>query len=663
MRNTPRAARLLFTLGACGALAGVTACQEKKAEAAQIQTVPVSRQSVVVDVEATGVIQPIGAVDVRSKTSGQIVEMKVQTGSQVKSGDLLVRIDPRDAQNRYNQAKAALAAARAQESVTKAQYERNSSLSKQGVITAPELESSRIAYANAQSQIASAETQLELAQIAMEDVTIQAPGAGTVISTNVVPGQVIASSTNSPSGGTILMTLANLASVYDSTLVNESDIGKVKPGQTATITVDAYPGRQFHGVVEKIEPRATVQQSVTMFPVKIRIDNLDGALMPGMNSDVSVLVDNRQDVLAVPVDAVRPAREATTAAQALGLDTNAVKAAMQSQMAGGRGGAAGGDTGAGVAVTRDGAPGGAVPNGQAPNGQAPNGRAPNGRAPNGAAAGVPNGQPGQPGGQGGRGQGAQGGQGGPGGGFGGPPPSPAQCDSVNKAFAAHPKQRARLDSLQQAMRSGAVDFQSARETMRALYDSIGVDARVARGCRGGGQGSQGPGGGGRGQGGAGGAAGAAGAAGQGGGFGGGSIGGAGGHGEGPDLRAAPRAARPEQLRRRRDRLRAPRGGARGARVGRGAGAEPAEPPEPAARQWAARDGRRAGRRRARWRRPRRRRRSPRRRRRWPARWLRPNGRLGRCPSEKSFASPSRRCASTRCGRSSRCWGSSSASAR
>jgi HlyD family secretion protein len=486
--------RALCAVGTLGALSGLTACSDKKAEAAPVQTVPVQRQSVVVDVEATGVIQPIGAVDVRSKASGQIVAMPVQTGSQVKSGDLLVRIDPRDPQQRYDQARAALAAARAQLAVTKAQYERNTSLSKQGVITAPELETARVAYANAQSQVVAAETQVQLAQIALEDVTITAPSAGTVISANVSPGQVIASSTNSPSGGTILLTLANLSTVYDSTLVNESDIGKVKPGQTATITVDAYPSRTFHGVVEKIEPRATVQQSVTMFPVKIRIDNMDGALMPGMNSDVSILVDNRQDVLAVPVDAVRPTRDATTAAAALGLDTNSVKSAVQSQMTGGRGAPGGGDTGRGVPVTTDGA------SRRGANGAANGGATPNGATPNGAP---------RAGGQAGQGGGGQGGN------FGGPPPSAAQCDSVNKAYAAHPKQRARLDSLMQQMRSGALDFQSARETMRALYDSMGVDARVARGCRAAsGQGGQG------GPNGAGGFGGGAGGAGGAGGFGG-----------------------------------------------------------------------------------------------------------------------------------------------
>src|SRR5437868_2165220 len=130
--------RAAFAIVALGGLSVLAACSEKKAEAATIQTVPVQRQGVVVDVEATGVIQPIGAVDVRSKASGQIVAMPIQTGAQVKAGDLLVRIDPRDPQQRSDQARAALAAARAQEAVTKTQYDRNSSPAKQGVITAPE---------------------------------------------------------------------------------------------------------------------------------------------------------------------------------------------------------------------------------------------------------------------------------------------------------------------------------------------------------------------------------------------------------------------------------------------------------------------------------------------------------------------------------------------
>jgi HlyD family secretion protein len=125
--------------------------------------------------------------------------------------------------------------------------------------------------------------------------------------------------------------------------VNESDIGKVRAGQQVRVTVDAYPGRTFRGTVEKVEPRATVQQSVTFFPVLVRLDNEDRALMPGMNTDVSILVDQREGVLAVPLDAVRSVRDAGTAAAALGLDPQAVRQQLQAQRGagGGRGDAAG----------------------------------------------------------------------------------------------------------------------------------------------------------------------------------------------------------------------------------------------------------------------------------------------------------------------------------
>jgi len=213
--------------------------------------------------------------------------------------------------------------------VAKTQADRNYTLLAKGVVTAPEVEQARLTLANAQAQLAAARTNLELATIALEDVTIRAPSDGIVIARNVSPGQVIASATNSPSGGTILMSLADLTAVYDSVLVNESDIGRIRPGQGVAVTADAYPGRTFRGTVTKVEPNATVQQSVTFFPVKIRLENTDGALMPGMNTDVSVLVAQEDDVLVVPVDAVRTTREAPTVAVALGLDPEAVRSLAQ----------------------------------------------------------------------------------------------------------------------------------------------------------------------------------------------------------------------------------------------------------------------------------------------------------------------------------------------
>jgi HlyD family secretion protein len=305
----------------------------------------------VVDVEATGIIQPINTVEIRSKASGQIMEMPVQTGSQVKPGDLLVQIDPRDVKNRYDQAVASLNAATAAFNVDSLQLLRQKSLFEGGVITRPELESAQLAYANAKSQLTNATTNKAIAEINLEDATVRAPVAGTIIQKNASLGQVITSSTSSFGGGTVLLLMANLGKVIDSTLVGEIDIGRVQPGQTATVTVDAYPNRTFTGTVQKIAPQATVVQSVTMFPVLIALDNADGALMPGMNSDVSVLVERQENVLAVPNDAVRSPRDAMAAATALGLDPATVRSALSSQMGRGRGGRPGRGRGAGAART------------------------------------------------------------------------------------------------------------------------------------------------------------------------------------------------------------------------------------------------------------------------------------------------------------------------
>ena len=323
----------------------LAACGSKEKNAAPlVQTATVTRQDIVVDVEATGIIAPVNAVEVRSKASGQIIKLPVELGSRVKPGDLLAQIDPRDAQNRYDQAVASREAAEANLEVTKAQFDRATQLATGGVITAPELENAKLAYANAKSQLATARTNLDIAKVALEDVTIRAPVAGVVIQKLVSVGQVISSSTNSPSGGTILLQMADLSHVRDSTLVGESDIGRVRSGLTASVRVDAYPNRIFHGTVDKIAPQATVEQSVTMFPVLINIDNQDGALMPGMNSDVSVLVSRAEGALAVPNDAIRTMRDAEAAAMALGVDPDEARKELESQM-GPAGSSAGGARG------------------------------------------------------------------------------------------------------------------------------------------------------------------------------------------------------------------------------------------------------------------------------------------------------------------------------
>ena len=298
-----------------------------------VTTVAVDRRTIVVDAQATGAVEPINVIEVKSKASGQITRMPVETGSQVKVGDLLVQIDTRDVKNQYDQAAADLRSAEAGIAVAEAQKLRSDELFKSRVITTQEYEAAQLALTQAQGAMVRATTNVDLAKQRLEDATVVAPVNGTIIDKPVSLGQVIASATGSVSGGTTLLKMADLTKVRVRALVNETDIGKVRPGQSTRVTVDAYPDRPFQGVVEKIEPQAVVQQSVTMFPVIVSLDNRDGLLKPGMNGEVSMLIERRTNVLAVSNDAVRTVREAAVAATFVGLNPDSVAAQVRTLQA------------------------------------------------------------------------------------------------------------------------------------------------------------------------------------------------------------------------------------------------------------------------------------------------------------------------------------------
>src|SRR6476469_5725324 len=283
------------------ALVLIGGCKKSASDnAITIQLAPVERRNITVSAQANGAIEPVNVVEVKSKASGGVTRMPVDIGSVVKTGDLLVQIDARDVQNQYNQAAANLNSARVSEQVAAAQLRRSRELFKERIITAQENEAATLTYANASSAVVGARTNLDLAKQRLEDATVRAPIAGTIISKTAQLGSVITSATSSASGGTTILTMADLTKVRMRAMVNETDIGNIHPGQVATVTVDAYPGRNFMGTVEKIEPQAVVQQSVTMFAVLISLQNADAALMPGMNGDETMIVSQRMNVLAVP---------------------------------------------------------------------------------------------------------------------------------------------------------------------------------------------------------------------------------------------------------------------------------------------------------------------------------------------------------------------------
>ena len=433
-----------LVLGLAAAAATFAACSGKKAASVPIPTAAIERRDIIVDASATGAVEPINVVEVKSKASGQITAMPVETGTMVKPGDLIVQLDTRDVKNQYDQAVADVRAAEARLQVSEAQKKRSDDLFESRIITAQEHETAALDYANAQAQVVRARTNLDLAQQRLEDATVRAPIAGTIIEKTVSLGQVITSGTNSLGGGTTLVKMADLNQVRVRALVTEADIGTIRPGLAATVTVDAYPDRPFRGAVEKIEPQAVVQQSVTMFPVLVTLSNLEGLLKPGMNGEVSILIDRRDNVLAVPNDAIRNMREAATAATALGLNPDSVQAAIRAQMAS-MGGGMGGPGGAAMAETR-------TPN-----------------VSRGEVILAMNDDQGQQ--PGGRQRGRM------------PDVSDKDCEAVRAAFAKHPDAEQKLGALRTRVQSGEIDFQQMRSESQKIYEAAGVDARVAGACR------------------------------------------------------------------------------------------------------------------------------------------------------------------------------------
>jgi HlyD family secretion protein len=302
----------------------VAGCKNGK-PAPLYEKVPVGLRDLNVSVSAAGAIEPVLTVDVKSKASGEIVEMRVQTGDDVELGQLLARIDPRLPRNTLAQAEANLEMARAQLQNAEAQKRRSDELFKSGSIAETEHEAANLAYATANASVVRAQSDLENARDQMEDTSIRATLRGTILQKNAELGTVISSPTKDVAGGTTIFKMANLDTMQVRALVDETDIGKISAGTAASVSVDAYPNRAFNGHVLKIEPQATVQQNVTMFPVLIGLVNPGHLLRPGMNTEVELEVGQRQNVLTIPNAALRTQRDVASAAQVLGLDPSQVQ--------------------------------------------------------------------------------------------------------------------------------------------------------------------------------------------------------------------------------------------------------------------------------------------------------------------------------------------------
>ncbi|MCP3137795.1 efflux RND transporter periplasmic adaptor subunit [Pyxidicoccus xibeiensis] len=310
------------------------AAQERSAAVAVVE-----RRDMELVAESAGLVEPLRVVEVKSKASGEVLRVHFDTGDKVEKDALLAEIDPRDVQNALAQAQADVESARVRLNTTESQRQRLEELRKSGYVTQQEYETAVDASATARAAKVRAETNLQLAKERSRDVTIRAPIAGTLLERQIQPGLIIASATSNVSGGSTLFKMADLSVMQVRAKVDETDVGQIKPGQKARVTMEAYPGRTFMGDVVKVEPQALVEQNVTLFPVLVRLENPEGLLRPGMNAEVSIEISRRRDAITVPNAAVVGLRDARSAAVAVGVSEDAVRALMRP--AGGGAGAAG----------------------------------------------------------------------------------------------------------------------------------------------------------------------------------------------------------------------------------------------------------------------------------------------------------------------------------
>ena len=276
-------------------------------------------------VEASGTIEAISAVEIKSKASGEILYLGAEVGDFIQKGDVLARIDQRIPSNALSQAQADLDVAKVRLGNADSQLNRGIELHKSKSISDKAFEDIQEQHATAKAQQVRAEVFLENAKIALDDTLVRSPIKGTVIFRPVEMGQVITSPTAAVGGGTLLMAMADLNQVRVRAVVDEIDVGKISLDQEVTLRVSAFRDKKFTGTVSKVEPRGQDVQNVTTFPVLIDIENKENLLLLGMNTEVEIEILNEKVSLAVPSGSLRTRKDISFVAALVGVSKEDIK--------------------------------------------------------------------------------------------------------------------------------------------------------------------------------------------------------------------------------------------------------------------------------------------------------------------------------------------------
>jgi HlyD family secretion protein len=295
-------------------------------------------------VVATGKVEPITKVEVKSKASGIVKKLYVEYGDRVKKGQLLAQLDKIEIEAGVEQARATLEAAQANLKgaqadyerskvdaegpdvpLLKKSYERNLQMQKDGVVSQSSLDDAEKDYrmsmnkqnvaraqmtvlqakiAQAQAQVAQDQANLKQLDEQLSYTDLQSPIDGIVLSRDVEVGDAVSSILVLGSSATLVMTIGDTSEVYVKGKVDESDIGRVYLGQPARIKVESFKDKTFKGVVNKISPMGVEKDNVTTFEVRVSIENPGGELKAEMTANAEIILDEHKNVLQIPEGAI-----------------------------------------------------------------------------------------------------------------------------------------------------------------------------------------------------------------------------------------------------------------------------------------------------------------------------------------------------------------------
>jgi len=268
----------------------------------EYRTEKISRGDILLQVRATGMINPVRTVQVGSQVSGIIERIYVDFNSEVKKGQVLAQIDSTFLYASVKEAEASFERSRAQMNEAERNFSRTTELSKKDLVSQADLDAAKTQYESTVAQQKQAQGALDRAIVNLRYAVITSPIDGVVISRDVDVGQTVASSFQTPKLFSIAMDLHNMQVEAS---VDEADIGRVKVGQDVTFTVDSYADEQFHGRVSQVRLSPVIVQNVVTYTVIIDVDNPQLKLRPGMTATVSILIDKRENILRVPALATR----------------------------------------------------------------------------------------------------------------------------------------------------------------------------------------------------------------------------------------------------------------------------------------------------------------------------------------------------------------------